>query len=146
MMMFALSACSGASTKNDEANAVTYEANPEAAQIQMCVGEHHGVLRHTRAYLAEFCPGLKSQMELICFRLYHNTKDFRKACPGIDTAERLECMTVIQNGPSYAVLESLQKCKTVVNRKQIFCLSKLVAKTGVPLQPESVQECIDKNL
>ena len=132
--------------KSDVNKDLAYDADPAAAQTQMCIEEHHGILRHTRAYLEEFCPAIKSQFELICFRVNHNTKDWRKACPGIDTADKLECITVVQNGPSYALLESLQKCKTVTNRKQIFCLSKAVSSSGVPLQPETVQECIDKNL
>lgn|GEM_PF-4648969 len=143
---FLLTACSGAEPKADSRDAVSFDADPSAAQKQMCIEEHYGVLRHSRAYLDEYCPSIKTQFELICFRLTHNTKDWRKACPGIDTADKLECMTVIQNGPSYALLESLQKCKSITNRKQIFCLSKSVAKTGVPLQPETVQDCIDKNL
>jgi hypothetical protein len=75
----------------------------------------------------------------------HATKEWRKACPGVDTPDKLECISTIQNGPGYALLESLQKCKTVTNRRQVLCLSRAVAKTGVPLQPETVQACLDKN-
>jgi len=107
--------------------------------------ENIGVLRFSRSYLDEFCPSLKTQAELTCFRFVHATKEWRKACPGVDTADKLECIATIQNGPSYALLESLQKCRNVANRRQVLCLSRAVAKTGVPLQPETVQACLDKN-
>jgi hypothetical protein len=118
----------------------------EAVQREMCVEENIGVLRFSRSFLEKFCPGLKSQTELTCFRFVHATKEWRKACVGVDTADKLECIATIQNGPSYALLESLQKCRIVANRKQILCLSRAVAKSGVPLQPETVQACLDQNL
>lgn len=139
-----LTACSGAKSKSD-VEAPIPDINSPAAQSEMCVEEHLGVLRFSRAYLAEFCPSIKTQLELICFRFVHPTKEWRKACVGIDTADKLECISTVQNGPSYALLESLEKCRTVKNRKQVFCLSRLIAKTGIPLQPETVQECLDKN-
>jgi hypothetical protein len=121
------------------------DPNSPAAQKEMCVEENIGVLRFSRGYLEEFCPQLKTQFELTCFRFLHATKEWRKACPGVDTMDKLECISTIQNGPSYALLESLQKCKQVKNRKQVLCLSRAVSKSGVPLQPETVQGCLDKN-
>jgi len=138
--------CSVASSKLDGKDAITFENDPLAAHNLMCIEEHYGVLRHSRVYLEEYCPTIKNQFELICFRIAHSTKDWRKACPGIDNADKLECITVIQNGPSYALLESLQKCKLITNRAQVFCLSRAVAKSGVPLQPETVQGCLEKSL
>lgn len=137
-----LSACS-ASKAVPEAPA--FDAASPEAQKEMCVEENIGVLRFSRGYLDEFCPQLKTQTELTCFRFVHGTKEWRKACPGIDTADKLECISAIQNGPSYALLESLQKCKGVKNRRQVYCLSRAVAKSGVPLQPETVQDCLDRN-
>lgn len=121
------------------------DTDSEAVQNQMCIEENIGVFRFSRAYLEEFCPTLKSQLELVCLRFVRGTKEWRKACPGVDTPDKLECIATIQNGPSYALLESLQKCKGVKNRKQVYCLSQALAKSGVPLQPETVQECLDKN-
>lgn len=143
--LFCLTACSGTPAKLSEADSVTMDANPEAAQKLMCVEEHLGLFRHTRAHMEELCPGIKGQFELICLRFTHNTKDWRQACPGIDTADKLECISVVRNGSSYALLESLQKCRKVTNRKQIFCLSRLISKTSIALLPETVQECLDKN-
>lgn len=141
--LFVLSACASEPPAPIPA---TVDTTSEAVQKEMCVEENIGVLRFSRAYLEEFCPGLKTQTELTCFRFVHATKEWRKACVGVDNADKLECIATIQNGPSYALLESLQKCRNVSNRKQILCLSRAVAKTGVPLQPETVQACLDKNL
>lgn len=141
---FLLAACTGEGVSPQRV-APEVDVSSEAAQKEMCVEENLGFLRFARSYLEEFCPSLKTQTELICFRFVHGTKEWRKACPGIDTQDKLECISTIQNGPSYAVLDSLLKCKTVTNRKQILCLSRAVAKSGVPLQPETVQACLDKN-
>ncbi len=143
-LAFVLTACSsvGSVAEEDSANP---DPGSEAAQTQMCTDENVGVFRFSRSYLKEFCPKLKSQYELICLRFVHSTKEWHKACPGVDTLDKLECVATIQNGPSFALLESLQKCKTVQNRKQVYCLSRALAKSGVPLQPETVQECLDKN-
>lgn len=144
-LLFVLAACSAAKTAPESAPTVT-DPNSVAAQQEMCIEENVGVLRFSRSYLEEFCPQLKTQTELTCFRFVHATKEWRKACPGVDTADKLECISTIQNGPSYALLESLQKCRNVTNRKQVLCLSRAVAKSGVPLQPETVQACLDKNI
>ncbi|HEY8280391.1 MAG TPA: hypothetical protein VIH99_12255 [Bdellovibrionota bacterium] len=143
-LLLLLSACSTAETKPDPASA-NLDPNSEEAQRKMCIDEHIGVFRFSRAYLEQFCPSLKSQLELTCFRFVHATKEWRKACVGIDTVDKLECIATVQNGPSYALLESLQKCKNVTNRRQVYCLSTVIAKSGVPLQPETVQDCLDKN-
>ncbi len=148
MLAFALllSGCSAVTKTPDNFDTVTFDSDAAGAQKLMCVEENIGLTRHDRSYLEGFCPEIKGQLELVCFRFVRNTKDWRKACPGIDTPDKLECISVVQNGPGYALLESLQKCKTVSNRKQILCMSKKVSKSGVPLQPETVQECIDQNL
>lgn len=143
MMALLLSSC--ASLTSSDENGPEAEPGSEAAQTQMCINENIGVFRFSRSYLKEFCPQLKTQYELICLRFVHSTKEWHKACPGIDTAEKLECIATIQNGPNYALLESLKKCHNIQNRKQVFCLSRAVSKTGVPLQPETVQDCLDKN-
>ena len=140
-----LSSCSG-SPATSTPGVPAFDPSSDSAQKEMCVEENIGVFRFSRTYLEEFCPSLRSPLELTCFRFVHATKEWRKACPGVDTPEKLECISTIQNGPSYALLESLQKCKNVKNRKQVFCLSRAVAKSGVPLQPETVQECLDRNL
>jgi len=124
----------------------TTDTTSETVQREMCVEENIGVLRFSRGYLESFCPGLRTQSELTCFRFVHATKEWRKACVGVDNPDKLECIATIQNGPSYALLESLQKCRNISNRKQILCLSRAVAKTGVPLQPDTVQACLDKNI
>lgn len=139
-----LTACAGNSVMS-EPERPALDVSSEGAQKEMCVEENVGILRFSRAYLEEFCPTMKTQTELTCFRFVHATKEWRKACPGIDTLDKLECISTIQNGQNYALLESLQKCKNVKNRKQVYCLSRAVAKSGVPLQPETVQGCLDKN-
>jgi hypothetical protein len=141
-LLFLLTACASAPPAPIP---VTVDTGSEVVQKEMCVEENIGVLRFSRSYLEEFCPSMKTQSELTCFRFVHGTKEWRKACPGVDTADKLECIATIQNGPSYALLESLQKCRNVTNRKQVLCLSRAVAKTGVPLQPDTVQACLDKN-
>jgi hypothetical protein len=142
--LLVLSSCASMSTPPSAEDA-QLDPNSETAQKQMCIEENLGVFRFSRAYLEDFCPSLKSQLELVCLRFTRATKEWRKACPGIDSADKLECIATLQNGPSYALLESLQKCKTVKNRKQVYCLSRAISKSGVPLQPETVQECLDKN-
>ena len=145
-LLVLLTACAGSQpAKDTTVPTAVADANSEAAVKEMCVEENVGLFRFARAYLEEYCPKLKTQTELTCFRFTHATKDWHKACPGIDTADKLECISTITNGPSYAVQESLEKCRNVKNRKQVYCLSKLIAKTGVPLQPETVQECLEKN-
>jgi hypothetical protein len=141
--LFLLTACASAPPAPIP---VTTDTGSEVVQKEMCVEENIGVLRFSRGYLEEFCPSMKTQSELTCFRFVHGTKEWRKACPGVDTADKLECIATVQNGPSYALLESLQKCRNVTNRKQVLCLSRAVAKSGVPLQPDTVQACLDKNL
>jgi hypothetical protein len=139
-----LTACSSTAPAPDKA-APDLDPNSEAAQKEMCIEENVGFLRFSRSFLEEFCPSLKSQTELTCLRFVHATKEWWKACPGVDTADKLECISVVQNGAGRALLESLEKCRQVKNRKQVFCISRSVAKSGVPLQPESVQECLDRN-
>jgi hypothetical protein len=142
-LLFLVTACASLPGSSEPAPGI--DASSDAAQKEMCVEENIGVFRFSRGYLEDFCPTLKSQFELTCFRFVHATKEWRKACPGVDTIDKLECISTIQNGPSYALLESLQKCKNVKNRKQVLCLSRAVAKSGVPLQPDTVQSCLDKN-
>lgn len=145
-ILLLLSSCASISGSSSDSEAENLDVGSEAAQTQMCVEENIGVFRFSRAYLKDYCPTLKSQLELVCLRFVHATKEWHKACPGVDTPDKLECIATIQNGPNYALLESLQKCKNVQNRKQVYCLSRAVSKAGVPLQPETVQECLDKNL
>lgn len=140
-----LPACSAVQNTPGNFEQVSFENDPAGAQKLMCVEENIGLTRHSRAYLEQFCPEIKHQLELVCFRFVRNTKEYRKACVGIDTADKLECISVIQNGAGYAEQTSLEKCRTVANRKQVLCLSKRVAKSGVALQPETVQECLDQN-
>ena len=139
-----LQACTGAARAPLRPEVVP---DPESAEarLEMCIEENIGVFRFSRAYLEGFCPSLKTQTELICLRFVHATKEWHKACPGVDTPDKLECISVIQNGPSYALLESLQKCRTVKNRRQVFCLSRKIANSGIPLPLETVQGCLDKN-
>ena len=144
LFLFLLAACSSARPVSEAL--VLADPNSPAAQKEMCVEENIGVFRFSRAALEDFCPRIGSQFELICFRFVHGTKEWRKACPGIDTSHKLECISTIQNGSGFALLESLEKCRKIANRKQVYCLSRAVAKSGVPLQPETVQECLDRNL
>lgn len=143
-LLLLLSACSSVAPAPEKV-APEVDASSDASQQEMCIEENIGVLRFSRSYLEKFCPSLKTQTELTCFRFVQGTKEWRKACPGIDTPDKLECISTLQNGPSYALLESLQMCKNVKNRRQVLCLSRAVSKSGVPLQPETVQACLDKN-
>jgi hypothetical protein len=140
-----LAGCSGNPAKPSAHDYPPYEQSPEAAQQKMCVEENIGMLRFSRKVLEEFCPKLKTGFELTCMRFAHSTKDWYKACPGIDTPEKLECFSTVANGQGYATVEILQKCSTARNRKQIYCLSERVARSSIPLLPEDVQLCLDKN-
>lgn len=144
-ILMTLASCASSNGQPDSYEKLGLETDPEAAQKLMCIEENVGITRHSRAYLEKFCPEIRSQLELICFRFIRNTKDYRKACPGIDTPDKLECISVIQNGAGYADQASLEKCRTVSNRKQVYCLSGKVAVSGVPLLPEVVQACLDDN-
>ncbi len=86
-----LAACS-ATPPSPEKVPTTTDASAAATQKEMCVEENVGLLRFSRNYLEEFCPTLKTQFELTCFRFVQATKEWRKACPGIDTADKLECI------------------------------------------------------
>lgn len=140
-----LAACSGASTSPSAEEKPAPPIDSPEAHMEMCVQEHLGLFRFSRAYLEEFCPQLKSQLELVCMRFTHTTKDWHKACVGIDTPSKLECFAAIKNAHGYATLEALGKCKEVTNRRQVFCLSRLAARSGIPIPIERVQDCLDKN-
>jgi hypothetical protein len=119
--------------------------SPDLALQKMCIEENIGLLRFSRTTLEEFCPKLKSPIELTCLRFLHSTKDWYKACEGIDTLEKLECVATVGNGPGYATVEALAKCRNASNRAQIYCLSEHVAQDAIALLPETVQQCLDKN-
>lgn len=145
LSLLLLSACASSSKTPANFDSVNFDSDPAAAQKLMCVEENVGFMRHDRGYLESFCPELKGQFELICFRFVRNTKDYRKVCPGIDTSDKLECLSTVLNGAGTAELATVEKCKKVSNRKQVLCLSKRVAKSGVALQAETAQECLDQN-
>ena len=140
-----LAGCSTVSKAPSDFENVSLDSDPELAQKLMCIEENIGITRHSRAHLEQFCPEIKTQLELVCFRFVRNWKDYRKACPGIDSPDKLECLATVLNGAGTAEQTSVEKCRAVTNRRQVLCLSKRVAKSGVPLQPETVQECLDQN-
>ena len=146
--LFLLSSCSGIDAKKSKyAYPAFGEVSADGAQQKMCVEENSGMLRFSRKVMEDFCPKLKSSFELICLRFSHSTKDWYKACPGIDTPEKLECFSTVANGSGsgYASVEALSKCTTATNRRQVYCLSELAANSSIALLPEMVQDCLDKN-
>src|SRR4051812_2565358 len=95
-LLLLLSACSSAKLSEPEKPVPPIDS--AEAQKEMCVEDHVGLFRYSRAYMEEFCPSIKSQLELICLRFVHPTKEWRKACPGVDTADKLECVAILANG------------------------------------------------
>jgi hypothetical protein len=142
---FGLTGCSGGQVAPTAFEVANFDSDPELAQKLMCIEENTGITRHSRAYLEQFCPQIKTQLELVCFRFIRNWKEYRKACPGIDTLDKLECLSVVLNGAGTAEQASVEKCRAVTNRRQVLCLSKKVAKSGVALLPEVVQACLDSD-
>ena len=145
-VLFLLAGCSSAQKTPASFDEASFEKDAAEAQRLMCIEENVGITRHDRGYLEKFCPELKGQFELICFRFVRNWKEYRKICPGIDSADKLECLSTVLNGTGTAEQASAEKCQKVANRKQVLCLSKRVAKSGVALVPETVQECLNQNL
>lgn len=143
-LLFLVACATNAPKESSSKEYPAFEAGENQAQQAMCVEENAGLLRFSKSYLRDFCPKLKTAIELTCMRFAHSTKDWHKACPGIDTVEKLECFATVANGPGYATLDTLEKCKIAKNRRQVYCISHLASSSSKPLLSESVQECLDK--
>ena len=109
-----------------------------------CYLENKSAVPGLSAHWQRLCSDIHSQFELMCVRFTDQTRDWNSACPGINTADRLECASIVMNAPGYASKETIGECRKINSAEELNCISQKRSGAIFPLRPDDVANCIQK--